>query len=79
MIVLWTITAYLIYENKAYWVTLLPAIFMTMVCSTYILIAPEGFQLPNDISYIGGALITLIITTVFWIYTAQRKKVFVGV
>ncbi len=76
-IVLWTITAYLIYENKAYWVTLFPAIFMTMVCSTYILIAPEGFQLPNEISYLGGALITLGITLMFWIYTTQRKKVFV--
>ncbi|MBU2904850.1 carbon starvation protein A [Arenibacter algicola] len=79
MIVLWTITAYLIYENKAYWVTLLPAIFMTMVCSTYILIAPEGFQLPNEISYIGGTLITLTITIAFWVYTSQKKKVFVGV
>tara|TARA_R110000868_G_scaffold2277_12_gene17067 strand:+ start:8781 stop:10220 length:1440 start_codon:yes stop_codon:yes gene_type:complete len=79
MIVLWTITAYLIYENKAYWVTLLPAIFMTMVCSTYILIAPEGFQLPNEISYIGGTLITLAITIAFWVYTSQKKKVFVGV
>ena len=79
MIVLWTITAYLIYENKAYWVTLLPAIFMTMVCSTYILIAPEGFQLPNEISYIGGTLITLTITVAFWVYTSQKKKVFVGV
>lgn len=79
MIVLWTITAYLIYENKAYWVTLLPAIFMTMVCSTYILIAPEGFQLSNEISYIGGTLITLTITVAFWVYTSQRKKVFVGV
>jgi len=79
MIVLWTITAYLIYENKAYWVTLLPAIFMTMVCSTYILIAPEGFQLPNEISYIGGTLITLTITIAFWVYTSQKKKVFVGI
>ena len=79
MIVLWTITAYLIYENKAYWVTLLPAIFMTMVCSTYILIAPEGFQLPTEISYIGGTLITLGITIAFWVYTSQKKKVFVGV
>ena len=79
MIVLWTITAYLIYENKAYWVTLLPAIFMTMVCSTYILIAPEGFQLPNDVAYIGGTLITLTITIAFWVYTAQKKKIFVGI
>jgi carbon starvation protein CstA len=74
-VVLWTITAYLIYENKAYWVTLFPALFMTMVCSTYILVAPEGFQLPNTISYIGGGCITLCISLLFWFYTSQRKKV----
>lgn len=77
-VVLWTITAYLIYENKAYWVTLVPAIFMTMVCSTYILIAPEGFQLANDIAYMGGAMVTICITIAFWVYATQKKKVFVG-
>jgi len=75
-VVLWTITAYLIYENKAFWITMIPAIFMTMVCSTYILIAPEGFQLANDLAYIGGSLITLSITILFWIYTTNEKKVF---
>jgi len=78
-VVLWTITAYLVYENKAYWVTLLPALFMTMVCSTYILVAPEGFQLPNHMAYMGGAITTIIISFLFWMYTAQRKKVFVSV
>lgn len=72
-IVLWTITAYLIYEEKAYWVTLFPALFMTMVCSTYILIAPEGFELANDVSYMGGALITLGITILFWNYTKRKR------
>jgi len=78
-VVLWTITAYLVYENKAYWVTLFPALFMTMVCTTYILVAPEGFQLPNHIAYIGGAVATLLISLLFWFYTTQKKKVFVGV
>ncbi|MBU2904000.1 carbon starvation protein A [Arenibacter algicola] len=73
-VVLWTITAYLMYNNKAFWVTLLPAIFMTMVCSTYILIAPEGFELANNLAYIGGATITLCITILFWMYTAKRQK-----
>ena len=73
-VVLWTITAYLMYNNKAYWVTLLPAIFMTMVCSTYILIAPEGFKLANNLAYIGGASITLCVTILFWIYTAKRQR-----
>ena len=73
-VVLWTITAYLMCNSKAYWVTLLPAIFMTMVCSTYILIAPEGFKLANNLAYIGGATITLCITILFWMYTSKRQK-----
>lgn len=76
-VVLWTITAYLIFENKAYWVTLLPAIFMTMVCSTYILIAPEGFQLSNHLAYIGGALISVGILLLFWYYIKKTKVVYV--
>ena len=78
MVVLWTVTAYLIYENKQYWITLLPAIFMTMVSTTYILIAPEGFHLPNTISYWGGALLTVLITISFWMFTAKRRKASVG-
>lgn len=74
-VVLWTITAYLIYENKVYWVVLLPAIFMTMVCSTYILIAPEGFELANNVSCLGGALLTFCITILFWTYAVKKKAV----
>jgi carbon starvation protein CstA len=72
-VVLWTITAYLILEKKAYWITLVPAVFMTMVCSTYILIAPEGFQLSNHLAYIGGAVITLVISLIFWYYIAKKE------
>lgn len=50
-IVLWTITVYLIKENKFYWIGLIPAIFMTAIVSTYILVAPEGFQINNSLSY----------------------------
>lgn len=74
-VVLWTITAYLISKNKAFWITMIPSIFMTMVCSTYILIAPEGFQLANDLAYIGGALMTTCISILFWVYITKEKKV----
>ena len=77
-VVLWTITAYLMFNNKVYWVTLLPAIFMTMVCSTYILIAPEGFKLANNLAYLGGASITLCVTILFWMYTVKRQKIVEG-
>nr|WP_299067009.1 carbon starvation protein A [uncultured Allomuricauda sp.] len=74
-VVLWTITAYLVLEKKAYWVTLLPAIFMTLVCSTYILIAPEGFQLSNYLAYIGGNIITISISLLFRNYVLKRKNI----
>lgn len=61
-IVLWTITAYLIKSNKFYWIALIPAVFMTAVVVSYILIAPEGFNLDHDISLIFGAAAALIMT-----------------
>lgn len=73
-VVLWTITAYLLRENKWYWVSLLPALFMTMVCSTYILIAPEGFQLENNIAYLGGAAITLVVGIIFRSAVVRQQK-----
>ncbi|MET2985602.1 carbon starvation CstA family protein [Aureibaculum conchae] len=73
-VVLWTITVFLIYKGKAYWISGVPAILMTMVCSTYILIAPEGFNLNNNTAYVGGAFATIIITVLFWIYVIKRKK-----
>ena len=57
---LWAITAYLVGTRKNYWVTLIPALFMTSVCSTYLFIAPEGFSLGGEISYAIGGVCTLI-------------------
>lgn len=67
-IVLWAITVYLAREGKLFWITLLPAIFMTAVVSNYIIIAPEGFQLDQAIGYPIGIGVSLISTTFFWFY-----------
>lgn len=40
---LWTITVWLAKNGKIYWISMIPAIFMTMVTMTYIVFAPEGF------------------------------------
>ncbi len=73
-IVLWTITAYLFYENKTYYITLLPAIFMTLVCSTYILVAPEGFKLATPIAYMGGFVFTAIAVFLFFLKMNRYRK-----
>ena len=53
---LWTITAYMVKEGKTYWVTLVPALFMTCVCTTYLFISRQTFFLPPIIAYsLGGA------------------------
>ena len=43
MIALWTAAAYLKKNGKNYFVALIPAMFMTVVTTCYILVAPEGF------------------------------------
>lgn len=40
---LWTATVWLARSNKFYYISLLPALFMTCVTVTYIFFAPEGF------------------------------------
>lgn len=41
---LWAITVYLASRRKLYVITLIPALFMTFVTTTYIFFAPEGFS-----------------------------------
>ncbi len=47
---LWAVTVYLARKKKLYIITLIPALFMTMVCTTYIVFAPEGFTFDNMLS-----------------------------
>ena len=65
---LWAITVYLVREKKNFYIALLPALLMTLVCSTYICIAPEGLSLPHTLSYIIGGTCTIIalIWFIFW-------------
>lgn len=68
MVVLWTITVYLARERKFYWVTLIPAIFMTAVIVTYLLFAPEGFSLSKEFSYSVGISAAVLACAVFFYY-----------
>ena len=69
---LWAITVYLVQHKKNFYITLLPALFMTLVCSTYICIAPEGFHLPQVLSYVIGGTCTL--AGLVWFILWYRKN-----
>ena len=52
---LWTITVYLVQNRKLYFITLIPALFMTTVCTTYLFISKQAFGLPETLAYtLGG-------------------------
>jgi carbon starvation protein CstA len=75
-VVLWTITVYLVRYKKNYWITFIPALFMTAVVSTYLFLAPEGFHLSKTISYSVGIGITVLslILFIFWFRNERNTK-----
>ncbi len=73
MIVLWAATFYLYGKKRSYFLTLVPAVFMTAVSSTYFLIAPECLHLPSKIAWPLGLVLTGIIATYF-IFKMKKGK-----
>ena len=69
---LWTATVYLVQSKKPFWMTLIPALFMTVVCSTFLLISKQAFGLSPAISYTGSIVVLLIATA--WFFTWVRKR-----
>ncbi len=73
-IVLWAITAFLLKEKKFYWITLIPAVFMTAVITTYIFVAPEGLHLNEKIAYpLGIGLAGLSLAGFFYALSLRNK------
>lgn len=64
---LWACTVYLGHRGKAYVITLLPALFMTVVCVSYILYArqPEGLGLDWGIALAAGLAVAAVLTMLF--------------
>ena len=78
MIALWVATAYLLKEGKrlsATLLTALPAVFMSAVSMTYILMADEGFGLPSAAAYPAGAAFAAVLFVVYLVMAGKAKKV----
>lgn len=68
---LWAITVYLVRKKKPYFITLVPALLMTTVCSTYLFISKQTFGMQEDLAYLLGIL-TLVVA-VMWFFAWKRK------
>ena len=75
MIALWVATAYLLREKRyaGSLLTALPAVFMSAVSMTYILMASEGFRLSASVAYPVGAGFAAALLCVF-LFTVYRKR-----
>jgi carbon starvation protein CstA len=72
--VLWAITIYLATEQKLYWITLIPAVFMSAVISAYLLVAPEGFGINTFYGQISGVSIAGILMVWFLVWNYSSKQ-----
>ena len=70
-IMLWVGALYLKEHKKNDWIAILPAIFITTVCGTYLGYAPILLNLPIDSAMIFGVILTAVITG-FYFY--KRSK-----
>ncbi|SDN60167.1 Carbon starvation protein CstA [Psychrobacillus sp. OK028] len=72
-IALWIATMYLFIKGKNYFVSLVPALFITYMVFVYILNAKIGFSLDLKLSFYGGIVLTVILTIMFFIKAKNNK------
>lgn len=73
-VMLWVAAAYLYRYQKFHWVATLPAIFMSMVCSTFLFYAKIGFSLDYQLSVYLGIATTAIFTVLFFLLIKPIAK-----
>ncbi len=62
VLVLWTVTAYLVQSGKPHWMTSIPAAFLTFICVSYFMMAPfkaGGLHLAPAAGYVCGGIVAL--------------------
>lgn len=69
---LWTVTVYLALEKKPYVITLVPALFMTWVCTTFFVFSPNSLGLNLYLSYAIG--FAAVIAAVIWFSLWHKKR-----
>lgn len=73
-VVLWTIVVYHRREGYNIWMALLPAIFMTYICSSFVFISDQFFGMDNrTLAYILGGVATIVLTAIMWVKIKNSK------
>ena len=71
---LWTLTVYLAKNRPAYfWVTLIPALFMTGVCTSFIVISKTAMGLAPEIGYCAAVVMCAVLLGIFLKWKVNLK------
>ena len=71
---LWAITAYLAKNNKPYIIALVPALFMTTVCSTFLFVSHQAFGMAEIVGYPLGLAVLIASYGWFHIWHSRYEK-----
>ena len=69
---LWTLTVYMVQQKKPFVITLVPALFMTVVCSTFLLVSNQALGLQPTIAYTGSVVI--LVVALVWFFAWYKKN-----
>ena len=75
-VVLWCIVVYLNLNKQNIWVALIPALFMTYICSSFVFVSNQFIGLgATPMAYIGGAILALALSAImcYKLYSDRKK------
>ena len=71
---LWAITVYLLKNGKPYYFMLIPALFMTTVCATFLFVSKQAFGMPETVGYTLGIVVLFVACGWFRTFESKYKK-----
>ncbi len=71
---LWAITVYLVRAGKAFVITLVPALFMTVVCATFLIVSPNALGMSMTAGYVVAASALIVAVAWFCTWYIRNKK-----
>ncbi len=71
---LWTAAVWMLRRGRCHWIAFVPAVFMTVVVTSYILAAPEGFSLPLPLSLAAGLAMACCLAILYLRMVAHCKR-----
>ena len=70
---LWAVTVYLVRKDKFYWITFVPAVFMTAVCTAFLLTSDTAVGLPVVVGNVAAVVAVVLSVVLFFVWKGRRK------